>query len=199
MARLLTLRSALALLAWTGGGGIALACSVPVFRYALERWVPDDYVALVLHHGPLLPADAAVLRELERGSRPGGAAINLAVRTINLATTADPVLLRWRKEWPDATSLPTLALLQPAALRPTAPAWQGPFTAATVAQVLDSPLRREIAGRLLRGANAHRPPATPRDDAAVAGSEPGRSPGRCRGRPGGEAPGVLLHPPAVAP
>ena len=29
------------------------ACSVPVFRYALERWQPDTFQALVLHRGSL--------------------------------------------------------------------------------------------------------------------------------------------------
>jgi hypothetical protein len=33
------------------------ACSVPVFRYALERWQPSKYELVVFHKGPLRPAD----------------------------------------------------------------------------------------------------------------------------------------------
>jgi len=32
--------------------GVAHACQVPVFRYALERWTPDPYEAFVIHRGP---------------------------------------------------------------------------------------------------------------------------------------------------
>lgn len=154
MARPLILRLALALLAWTGGAGILLACSVPVFRYALERWAPDDYVAVVLHQGPLHPAESAALRELERGSRKGGASLNLAVRPLDLAAADDPAARHWRQALPAGAALPSLVLLYPPALRQSAPAWQGAFTSATVAQVLDSPRRHEIAGRLLRGDTA---------------------------------------------
>jgi hypothetical protein len=36
-----------------GAAGSSLACNVPVFRYALERWHPDDFEVTLLHHGPL--------------------------------------------------------------------------------------------------------------------------------------------------
>ena len=29
------------------------ACSVPVFRYALELWPPDEYEVVLFHEGPL--------------------------------------------------------------------------------------------------------------------------------------------------
>ena len=32
---------------------VAEACSVPVFRYALERWQADPYEVFVFHRGPL--------------------------------------------------------------------------------------------------------------------------------------------------
>jgi hypothetical protein len=30
-----------------------MACQVPVFRYALERWLADQYEIVVLHDGPI--------------------------------------------------------------------------------------------------------------------------------------------------
>ena len=31
----------------------ANACSIPVFRYAMERWPADYYEGIVIHKGPL--------------------------------------------------------------------------------------------------------------------------------------------------
>ena len=35
--------------------GLALACSVPVFRYALERWDASPYALVVFHRGRFRP------------------------------------------------------------------------------------------------------------------------------------------------
>ncbi len=44
----------------------ALACSVPVFRYALERWPPDTYRYVVFHDGPLTPDQQKWVDQLEQ-------------------------------------------------------------------------------------------------------------------------------------
>jgi hypothetical protein len=36
------------------------ACSVPVFRYALEKWPADAYLTTVFHRGPLTAAQAGL-------------------------------------------------------------------------------------------------------------------------------------------
>ena len=36
-----------------GFSSAAQACSVPVFRYALERWPADAYRLVIFHNGPL--------------------------------------------------------------------------------------------------------------------------------------------------
>ena len=41
------------------------ACAVPVFRYALERWSPDVYRALVVHRGELSAADREIVEALQ--------------------------------------------------------------------------------------------------------------------------------------
>ena len=43
----------------------AHTCSIPVFRYALERWIPGPYEVLVYHRGPLSEADRKTLKEME--------------------------------------------------------------------------------------------------------------------------------------
>ena len=49
---------------WIGLSTNAHACSVPVFRYAVEHWPPDVYEALVLHRGKLSETDKAVTDHL---------------------------------------------------------------------------------------------------------------------------------------
>jgi hypothetical protein len=33
------------------------SCDVPVFRYALERWMPDLHDLVIIHDGPLSPEE----------------------------------------------------------------------------------------------------------------------------------------------
>ena len=53
---------------------IASACSIPVFRYALERWDSDRFQVIIYHDGALSPEQAAAFnysvlrRELRAGS-----------------------------------------------------------------------------------------------------------------------------------
>jgi len=42
----------------------ALACNVPVFRYALERWPSDPYPVVVVHDGPLTMEENALLTSI---------------------------------------------------------------------------------------------------------------------------------------
>ena len=44
----------------------AIACNVPVFRYALERWEADPYEMVVFHREPLTAEQQALLAEMEK-------------------------------------------------------------------------------------------------------------------------------------
>ena len=45
---------------------IVYACSVPVFSYALERWQPDMFQALVLYKGELSEEQKKSLEAFDR-------------------------------------------------------------------------------------------------------------------------------------
>jgi hypothetical protein len=152
MIRLLIPRLSLLLL--TGGAGIVLACSVPVFRYALERWSADDFRIIVFHQGAPTPAQAGWVRDLDRPGLAGRLSANLTLRTVDLTTTTDAALLRFWQPLANTTPLPAMVLLYPPGFGLPKPAWKGPLTGENVSQLLDSPARREIAGRLLRGESA---------------------------------------------
>ena len=66
------------------GGGPARACSIPVFRYALERWPPDRYGVAVFHRGRLAQADQAVADRLKQRALDETAPCNMIVRLVDL-------------------------------------------------------------------------------------------------------------------
>ena len=124
------------------------ACSVPVFRYALEHWFPDDYQALVFHRGPLDAARSELINRL-RGE-PGGARPNLEVKVLDLAAET---AAEWVPVWESVgeTTLPWM-LIRPDP-RNGLP-WLRislPLNEQNVTRLLDSPARREISKRIAAG------------------------------------------------
>lgn len=57
----------------------AVACSIPVFRYALERWPADLFVATVDVPADAAPAVRDAVHWLEDQAQPNGGPLNLAV------------------------------------------------------------------------------------------------------------------------
>src|SRR3954463_14976714 len=43
--------------------GDARACTIPVFRYALERWTASRYEVIVFHNGDLTPSERAAVAD----------------------------------------------------------------------------------------------------------------------------------------
>jgi len=136
------------------------ACSIPVFRYALERWPAEPYYAVVFHKGPLGPAERAAvdaLRKAAEGEGEGsgvyqgaseGARANLWVSTVDVAA---PRKGKQAEKPPKDAKLPWLVVRYPYSLRVERPAWAGPLTAENVKALLDSPVRRQILKRLAAG------------------------------------------------
>src|SRR5262245_42689122 len=63
----------------------ARACNVPVFRFALERWRPDNYQVIVYHRGPL-PAEAKkTVALLEQYGPEKAKPANLSLKVVDLA------------------------------------------------------------------------------------------------------------------
>ncbi len=129
------------------------ACSVPVFRYALEKWAPDTYQATVFHRGPLSAAQEALARDLTRDGLAGRLHANISLQTVDLAETPAPELLElWQQS--GTQTLPWLVVRYPQASRLPGQILSGPLAEATLKQVFDSPARKEIARRLGQGDSA---------------------------------------------
>lgn len=129
------------------------ACSVPVFRYALEKWPPDTYQALVFHRGPLTAVQEALTRDLTRDGLAGRLHVNISLQAVDLAQNPAPELLAlWQQL--GTTTLPWLVVRYPQASRLPDHIVSGPLTEATLKQAFDSPARQEITRRLGHGDSA---------------------------------------------
>jgi len=114
------------------------ACSIPVFRYALERWELDAYVVELAHHGEL-SGDAKAAADLLDGYAHGeGTPVNLAVRHVDARDGAPA----------------QMAVYFPAGFRDRRPVWSAPLTRESVKTLVDSPVRKDIVRRLLDGDSA---------------------------------------------
>jgi hypothetical protein len=129
-----------------------MGCTIPVFRYALEKWELTQYEILVSHRGPL-PVD--VQKELNKWSRTPSRA-NIDITIVDLDGKVAPNLSNnlhhaWKREG-NAEGQPWMQV------RYRAPdanfiAWTGPCTTTNLNHVLDSPMRQAILAHLTRGAS----------------------------------------------
>ncbi len=128
----------------------ASACSVPVFRYALEHWRADPFMVVVFHRGELTDEQVALLETLESLGPNGLPTANVMVKAVDVDHEADPSLRRlW--ELQETDTLPWMAVHAPVKSGPPQRIWGGEFRAETATRLLQSPARREIAERLVTG------------------------------------------------
>ena len=135
----------------------AMACSVPVFRFALERWRSDPYPVVVFHRGPLSDEQQTSIASLTPEGLAGDLFSNVSLQRVDLdALPADSPQGRYLHElWKqqDSQTLPHVVVNFP--IPNTFPVWSGPLTdfeKLPGKRLLDSPRRRDIADRILKGA-----------------------------------------------
>ena len=117
---------ALLLLAAVFSAVPASACSIPVFRYALDRWQADPFALEISANDAKDEAVARFLRNLT-----DAAPLNLIISRTN------------------EDGLSRLAF--PHAAADATPAWSGKLDGATLPRLTDSPARTEIVKRILAG------------------------------------------------
>lgn len=109
--------------------GQAAACTIPVFRFALDRWEADKF-HLVL---PASASQDTALQDLLRPLRANGKA------NLDITTSRDP-----------AVTTASLSHSRASA----APLWSGPLDKAALDALLDSPGRQQIVRNILAGDSA---------------------------------------------
>lgn len=124
-------------------GGILLACQVPVFRYALERWPADAYELIcVPAQGGLKPAEEAALKALRDAALDQDFPANITVKVDT--------------EGENNSSVARMDLFYPGKMRGflTKPIWSGDATIENAGKIVQSPLRKELVKRILTGESA---------------------------------------------
>jgi hypothetical protein len=139
-------RFGLTLIACLLFGPQTFACSVPVFRYALERWQPAKYELVVYHRGPLSRADTEAVRRLEATA----VRANVRITDGDLDGRLDADLQAvWDREGKNAV-LPRLVLRYPDSSSQVPNIWSGPLSAGPET-IFDSPARRAVFEHLTAG------------------------------------------------
>lgn len=131
-------------------GFSVFACSVPVFRYALERWKPDSYGVVVFHRGEMSNDQKALVTSIDANAMRDGEFVNTSVHLADLDTEIDPSILDlWKSQKTD--ELPWMVVLTPRSSAATGTVWSSKLNEESVGKLVDSPVRREIARKLLTG------------------------------------------------
>lgn len=125
------------------------ACSVPVFRYALERWPADLFEVDVFFRGTLTPEQRAIVSQLEDQSQINGGDVNWEVIHCNLDNElADD--LRTVGDALGDVPLPHVVLRRPGGRRGSAVVWSGPLSDVKPS-LWTSPARGDLIERLAKG------------------------------------------------
>jgi hypothetical protein len=131
---------------------VACACNIPVFRYALERWQPDQCELVVFYKSALTAAEEQLLETLtEKATGKDGRASAKIVRSDLSQTTAVHRELWSEIQSQTHASLPYVVVRARISHGKVVNGWHGPLEAIGRSGVLNSPARKELGRRLLAG------------------------------------------------
>ncbi len=132
----------------------ALACNIPVFRYALERWQTDSY-EIVVFYDELSSEQQSFVAQLEASSNENNGPANaVVVRSKSDGTSSTPEsnagLLKTISQSP-GFKLPYVVVRSQAGQGRAIQPWHGPLDEAKQIGLFDSPVRKELVRRLQNG------------------------------------------------
>ena len=133
---------------------LLIACNVPVFRYALQRWQPDDYEITVLHHEPLSTEQQEMMDKLQQAASDREVPSNMRVRRLNMQEPLNERDQELISSVEISEGSPWILVEYPAFTRTNRLAYSGPFEGDVVGDLIDSPARRAIVENLERGVSA---------------------------------------------
>ncbi len=124
----------------------AMACDTPVYRFSMysDSWAPWPYAAFYLHSGEIPEAHAAINRRLASFEDEIPHRTNLVLHEVNTTEAGvwEQLPKTLRQEWEDlAEKGPRWFIMAPHALRPL---YSGNLDDATLASLIDSPVRQQI-------------------------------------------------------
>lgn len=131
---------------------VASACNIPVFRYALERWRPDQCEVIVFHDGRLTAEQESLLVSIDPDPQKKDPHAVVAVIRSDVAQTTAPHRELWSAIQSDTgATLPYLVVRTKLGPGRIINGWHGPLGAVASSGVVSSPAREELSRRLLAG------------------------------------------------
>ena len=133
----------------------AFACQVPVFRYALEQWSSDKYEVIILHDGPIRQSDQSNIEALRSSADAAHGIVNAEFRVVEASSLVDdPLAAIWSQH--GQSDEPIVAVLYPQQAQelPDRLVQVTPLSKTSTEYLAQSPVRQEIAKRLLAGESA---------------------------------------------
>ena len=124
---------------------IALCCSIPVFRYALEHWIPEPFIVHIISSSPLDDSQKTLLKDLEELGK--NANIRLKVSDGQNAKSDESISIVQLYSNRDSAWLAVETTKKVGGL--TQVIWDAPFTKESVKQLLISPVRKRICEGLV--------------------------------------------------
>ncbi len=132
-----------------------IACQVPVFRFALERWPADKYELIVLHDGPLADVDKKRIAKLRDSDHLSPVSANFHVDLSEMKETTDPVLKElWAKHADDGQPIVVTLYPRNAQEVPDRIADVSPLSDRLIEHLADSPVRQKVIQRIADGDSA---------------------------------------------
>ena len=125
----------------------ASACSIPVFRFALEQWPASKYELLIVHRGPLSVADQTLAGRYREEAKLA----NVVVKDVDLNGTVEEKLKAVVLRDLGSSALPKLLLRYPDTDEKVPSAWSGWMTPDSLSTLSFSPARDVLFERLTSG------------------------------------------------
>ena len=128
----------------------AVACNVPVFRYALERWENDPFQLVVFHEGALTADLSSELDKMEPLATATDARPNWKIARVDVSKPVPELWTGlWKKE--QGQPLPRMVLCTPEWTKNDDALMSAPLTKASLTDLGTSPKRAEVLAHLLKG------------------------------------------------
>ncbi|MEZ6141834.1 MAG: hypothetical protein R3B84_14780 [Zavarzinella sp.] len=138
----------------------ATACSIPVFRYALERWQPASFQVVIFHDQEISEKDRTVFSS---ALKPGGEVadkmpttlapwgINATVHQVDLRKPLTKDAQAIYDRLPPNITLPYVVVRDPSVVDTPALLWQGGLQKIDFQEIFTNKVRTQIASTLTRG------------------------------------------------
>lgn len=132
--------------------GSLYACNIPVFRYALERWAPDQVEIIVFFEREPAAADSAAVDAIRRQTQASAGAVNATVREYKIGSAKDEDLDNlWTRVSADGATAPYVVVRSTASKGAKVNNWRGPLKNFSDSPTFESPVRRRVGEQLLSG------------------------------------------------